>query len=142
MFRRTSQSPQLAACVDILAAADRVRVRVAALIGPHGLTLSQYNTLRILRGANESLPIMEVRRRLIERTPGITRLVDGLERKGLVKRCPSSTDRRATLCEITAAGLKRLRELDKPLETSDQAAMADLSTAEVTQLTKLLRRVR
>ena len=139
---KRAPSPELTASVEVLRAADRVRVRATAVVKPHGLTLPQFNTLRILRGAAEPLPIMEVRRRLVERTPGITRLVDGLERMGFVQRCPDTADRRSTCCEITSAGLKLLRTLDRPFAENDRESLADLSRAEVLQLTRLAQRVR
>ena len=142
MPRRTSSSTEFQASVAALCAADRIRVRASAVVGPAGLSLSQYNTLRILRGEGAPLPIMEIRRRLIERTPGITRLVDRLEQLGLVERCPCDTDRRATMCEITPAGRRVLKTLDDPMERSDRAAMTDLSKPDLKQLTALLRRVR
>jgi DNA-binding MarR family transcriptional regulator len=117
-------------------------VRAAAVVGAAGLKLPQFNTLRILRGAGEPLPIMEIRRRLSERTPGITRFINGLERMKLVTRCPCDTDRRATMCAITDAGLARLGQLDGPMADSDAQALADLSKADVAQLTALLRRIR
>ena len=142
MPRHRQPTPALTAAVEILRAADCIRVRSAAVISPRGLTLSQYNALRILRGAKAPLPTMEVRRRLIERTPGITRILKRLEQMGLVIRRPSASDGRASLCEITPAGLKRLREFDRPVERGDQDAMVDLSKADVTQLTRLLRRIK
>lgn len=125
----------------MLRAADRIRVRATAVVKPYGLTLPQFSTLRILRGAAEPLPIMEVRRRLVERTPGITRLVDGLERMGLIERCPDTADRRSTCCAITSAGLKLLRTLDGPMAENDRESLADLSRAEIAQLTRLAQRV-
>lgn len=139
---RRPHAPSSLASVETLCAADRIRVRAAAVVGAAALTLPQFNTLRVLRGAGEPLPIMEIRRRLIERTPGITRLIDGLERMKLVTRCPCDTDRRATMCEITDAGLARLGQLDRPMADSDREALADLSKADTAQLTALLRRIR
>ena len=127
--------------VAVLSAADGVRRRMAELLAASGLTLQQYNVLRILRGADEPLPTLEIAARMIERTPGITRLLDGLVRKGLVARERSATDRRTVLCRVTPAGLALLSELDGPVEASDREAVGALSEAERTTLVTLLRRI-
>jgi MarR family transcriptional regulator, organic hydroperoxide resistance regulator len=127
--------------VAVLRAADGTRRRMAELLGPIELTLQQYNVLRILRGADAPLPTLEIAARMIERTPGITRLLDGLVRKGLVARERSATDRRTVLCRVTPAGLALLSELDGPVEASDREAVGALSEAERTTLVTLLRRI-
>lgn len=127
--------------VAILRAADRVRRRMGALLAPHGLSLAQYNALRILRGAGDPLPTLEVGARMIERTPGVTRLLDGLERKGLVRRERSEEDRRTVLCRITPAGVRLLSELDSPVARSDLSAVEDLEDGETETLERLLERV-
>ena len=78
---------------------------------------------------------------MIERTPGITRLLDGLARKGLVDRERSTEDRRAVLCRITPAGLELLGQLDEPVEASDRGAVAALSAEEQAKLVELLQRI-
>jgi DNA-binding MarR family transcriptional regulator len=128
--------------VALLKAADGVRRRMAGVLADAGLTLQQYNVLRILRGARpDPLPTLEIAERMIERTPGITRLLDGLARKGLVDRERSAEDRRTVLCRITPAGLELLAELDGPVETSDRGAVATLSAEEQAKLIELLQRI-
>jgi DNA-binding MarR family transcriptional regulator len=128
--------------VAVLRAADGVRRRMAALLAPAGLSLQQYNVLRILRGARpEPLPTLEIGARVIERTPGITRLLDGLGRKGLVERKRSARDRRAVLCRITPEGLALLERLDAPVELSDRGAVAALSEQEQATLVDLLKKL-
>jgi DNA-binding MarR family transcriptional regulator len=101
------------AVVSVMRAAALVRRAFAARIEPHGLSVAQYNVLRILRGAGaEGLPTLVVRDRLIEEAPGITRLIDKLEGSGLVKRDRSSSDRRCVRCCITPAGRALLDRLD------------------------------
>jgi DNA-binding MarR family transcriptional regulator len=115
---------------------------MAAVLADTGLTLQQYNVLRILRGARpDPLPTLEIADRMIERTPGITRLVDGLVRKGLVDRERGTEDRRAVLCRITPAGLALLGELDGPVEASDRGAVEALSAEEQAKLVELLQRI-
>src|ERR1051325_2154201 len=77
--------PSQEATVALLHTADLVRRSVTAVVEPHGVTLQQYNVLRILRGATQAgLPPREIAERMVEEAPGITRLVDGLESKKLV----------------------------------------------------------
>jgi DNA-binding MarR family transcriptional regulator len=101
--------------------------------------LQQYNVLRILRGAGSAgLPTLEVSDRMIEQAPGITRLFDRLESKGLVlrQRCPA--DRRQVLCWLTAAGTELVERLDGPMNAADAGAVAALTPAELEQLIRLL----
>ncbi|MFP5247340.1 MAG: MarR family winged helix-turn-helix transcriptional regulator, partial [Thermoanaerobaculia bacterium] len=97
------------AALALLRTADLVRRSIGAVVEPEGITMQQYNVLRILRGAGEKgLPTLEIAERMVEQTPGITRLIDRLETKQLVgrERCP--TDRRQVFCRITKEGLALL----------------------------------
>lgn len=127
------------ALLGLLRAADVVRIRLAEIIEPHGVTPQQYNVLRILRGAGaDGLPTLEIGVRMIERAPGITRLLDRLEMKGLARRQRSSTDRRQVFCTITPAGLELLVTLDRPVQAVDVEIASKLSAAEQRQLIHLL----
>ena len=104
------RSPRQEAAIALLRTADVVRRRIARVVEPHGVTLQQYNVLRILAGAGgEGMPTLEIAARMIERAPGITRLLDRLEGKRLIRRerCPS--DRRQVLCWIGESGLRLLK---------------------------------
>jgi DNA-binding MarR family transcriptional regulator len=79
---------------------------------------------------------------MIEQAPGITRLLDRLDAKGLVGRARCLADRRQVLCTITERGLALLEELDEPVDTADQRVLEGLVDAEVTSLVRLLERVR
>jgi DNA-binding MarR family transcriptional regulator len=136
-------SPAQEALLALSRTTDLLQRRFAELVEPYGISLQQYNVLRILRGAGqEGTPTLEIADRMIQRTPGITRLLDKLEAKHLVrrKRCPE--DRRQVLCWITEAGLRVLADLDKPAVDSGQQAMASLGALEVRTLIALLQRVR
>lgn len=85
---------------------------------------------------------LEVSSRLIEQTPAITRLLDKLEAKNLVRRERCSQDRRQVLCWITDAGISLLAELDNQMESAAQEPFAHLSSAEVKSLIKILDRIR
>lgn len=140
---RPFASPAQEATVSLLRTADVVNRLVDRVIERHGITGQQYNVLRILRGAGEKgLPTLEIAERMIEQTPGITRLVDRLEAKKLVtrERCP--TDRRQVYCRISAAGLALLAKLDEPVRDGADRALHQLSKKEIAQLLELLDRAR
>src|SRR5262245_9625219 len=99
--------------VALMRTTDLVRRQVTALLEPYGLTLQQYNVLRILRGAGaDGQPTLEIADRMIEQAPGITRLLDRLEAKELVRRQRCPKDRRQHLCWITPKGLAILQRID------------------------------
>lgn len=138
-FRSVSQE----ALVGMLKTVDELHRRIGSFIEPEGITLQQYNVLRILRGAGgEGLPTLEIVTRMIEQAPGITRLLDRLERKHLVhrERCPS--DRRQVTCRITPSGLALLARLDRLADEMDRTLLYPLTQAEQRQLVRLLDRVR
>src|SRR4029079_16784201 len=103
------------AAIALMRTADLVRRAVGTIVEPHGLTIQQYNVLRILRGAGDKgLPTLESAERMIEETPGITRLLDRLEAKRFVARERCKSDRRRVWCRITKDGLAMLAKLDAP----------------------------
>jgi DNA-binding MarR family transcriptional regulator len=129
--------------LGLLRTADLVRRRLASVVEPEGLTLQQYNVLRILRGSRaEGLPTLDIAARMIEQTPGITRLLDRLEAKGLVRRQRCPHDRRRVLCFITKAGLGQLRALDSVVTSLDQNALGGLTRADTRRLVGILDTVR
>lgn len=146
----TSQKPQQnfrsreqQAVLGLLRTADAIKRSLAHVIEPHGITPQQYNVLRILRGAApEGLPTLTIGERMVEQTPGVTRLIDRLERKGLVARIPCPKDRRRVFCQITPKGLDLLAELDEPVNRWDAQTVSILPASEVESLIKLLDRVR
>ncbi len=131
------------AVLGILRTADELRHRLTELVSPRGITLQQYNVLRILRGAGEAgLPTLEIAERMIERSPGITRLLDRLEKKGLVRRQRCQEDRRQMLCWISADGRELLGALDGPIAQAEGEALATMETADLERLIELLDTVR
>jgi DNA-binding MarR family transcriptional regulator len=108
-----------------------------------GISPSQYNILRILRGARpKAARISEIADRMVTRDPDVTRLVDRLIKQGLARRERDSDDRRVVLVEITAAGLALLARLDRPAAESTEAAMAGLKPQQLRTLDTLLNEVR
>jgi DNA-binding MarR family transcriptional regulator len=141
--RKPFASPAQEAVVSLLRTADVLRSRLAGVVEPHGITLQQYNVLRILRGAGAAgLPTLEIALRMVERAPGITRLLDRLEAKRLVKRKRCPRDRRQVLCWITRSGLDLLARLDRPMERGDGAALGGLPRQDLGRLVRLLDAVR
>jgi DNA-binding MarR family transcriptional regulator len=129
--------------VALLRTVDVVRRRLTGLLAPHGTTPQQYNVLRILRGARpDGLPTLEIAERMIEHTPGITRLIDRLERQALVRRTRHAPDRRRVMCRITPKGLRLLAGLDPVIERADVTSLGALGPDELTLLLGLLDRVR
>jgi len=138
-FTSTSQE----AMIGVLRTADLLKRLVDQVFTPLDITLQQYNVLRILRGAGpEGLPTLAIGTRMIERAPGVTRLVDRLEARGLVQRVRSTEDRRQVVCTLTRTGTKVLASLDAPVELADSTALAALTPDEQQQLVRLLDRVR
>jgi DNA-binding MarR family transcriptional regulator len=134
-FRSRSQEAFLA----LLRTSDLAKHRFADLFDAEDITLQQYNVLRILRGAGEQgLPTLEIGERMIERTPGVTRIVDRLERKGWVSRDRGVHDRRRVWCSITDDGLALLARLDGPVDATDEAIFSGLDGEELDELLRVL----
>jgi DNA-binding MarR family transcriptional regulator len=137
------RSREQQATLGLLRTADAVKRSLAHVIEPHGITPQQYNVLRILRGAEpDGIPTLTIGERMIEQTPGVTRLVDRLERKDLVVRTPCPKDRRRVFCRITPKGLDLLKELDEPVNRWDAQTVSVLPASELDSLITLLDRVR
>jgi DNA-binding MarR family transcriptional regulator len=137
------ESPEQEAILALQRTTDLLRRHFTQVIGPHGISPQQYNVLRILRGAGAAgTPTLDIADRMIEKTPGITRLLDRLEAKHLVRRRRSPEDRRQVLCWITESGLKLLAELDKPVSDTGPRYLQSLSSDEVRQLIDMLERIR
>jgi DNA-binding MarR family transcriptional regulator len=137
------KSPAHEAVVGLMRTADVVKRRFAEVVEPRGITLPQYNVLRILRGAGPAgLPTLEVGDRLVEHAPGMTRMMDRLEARGWVRRerCPG--DRRQVLCRLTPPGKELVDSLDRPMDRAAEDAVAVLGKDEQRELVSLLDRVR
>ena len=138
-FRNSSQE----AALSLMRTAHLIQRNYSRFVEPHGLTIQQYNVLRILRGAGGAgLPTLEIGERMIEQTPGITRLLDRLEAKTMVKRERSSNDRRQVFCRIAPAGLAQLAKIDDPIDHGGEEAFADLKEDEIRALVGQLERLR
>ena len=140
---RPFHSPAHEALLSVVRTAAVVQRLLAQVVEPTGITLQQYNVLRILRGAGSAgLPTLAIRDRMIEEAAGITRLLDKLAAAGFVVRERSTPDRRQVLCQITPSGLALLSALDAPIDATTDAAFATLDEAESATLIELLGAVR
>lgn len=140
--RRPFHSRSQEAVLGLLKTADGIGRSLNAVLAPYGITRQQYNVLRILRGAGEPLPTLSIAERMVEQTPGITRLLDRLEAKGLAGRERCAEDRRQVLCSISPQGLDLLKRLDEPMAKADARPMAELSDRDLSKLIRILDRVR
>ncbi|HTZ33224.1 MAG TPA: MarR family transcriptional regulator [Methylomirabilota bacterium] len=128
--------------VTILKTADRLAQQAEQIIKPSGLTATQYNVLRILRGAEpHGLSCRVIGDRMISRDPDMTRLLDRLEKQGCITRARQTDDRRVIKTRITAEGLKQLKKLDRPVHELHQGQFRHMSPVKLKQLAELLAEV-
>jgi DNA-binding MarR family transcriptional regulator len=128
--------------LEILRTSDLLSRALTRLIKEADLSSTQYNVLRILRGAKGALPCGEIGNRMITRDPDITRLLDRLDARGLVSRSRDSEDRRTVLTEITAEGLRLLARLDEPIQDAHRRQLGHLGRERLGALGELLRLAR
>ena len=129
--------------VGLFRTADVVRRVLGAVVGGRGITLQQYNVLRILRGAGSAgLPTLEIGERMVEQAPGVTRLLDRLEAKRLVRRERCGTDRRQVLCWIEPAGKHLLSDLERPMRDAARRRLAGLDARALETFITLMEAVR
>ena len=140
--RRPFESLEQEANLNIARTADRFGICFTRLFREYGLTPSQYNVLRILRGEEKPLPILEVADRMLAAVPGITGLIDRLEGMGLLARERSTEDRRVVYVAITPQGLELLARLDEPEAAMHRRLIGHLSAAELRELSRLLEKAR
>lgn len=131
------------AFLNLLRTANLFEQHHARFFKPWGLTPTQYNALRILRGSHPgSLPCSEVGERMVTPVPDVTRLLDRLEAKGLVHRGRDPADRRVVRVEVSDTGLELLAGIDEPLEEWLAAQLGHLPDGELQRLSELLERAR
>ncbi len=128
--------------LSLLRTNDQLMIRFTRLFRAYGLTPSQYNILRILRGEGKPLPILEIAERTITVVPGITGLIDRLERAGFVERRRCAADRRVIRVALTAEGAKVVGDLDGPVMDLHKDLLGHLSAGELKDLIRLLEKVR
>src|SRR5438477_8300175 len=140
--KRAFESPQEGARLSVVRSSEQLQIRFARLLREHGLTPSQYNVLRILRGEGKPLPILEIASRTITVVPGITGLIDRLEQAGFVNRLRCQKDRRVIYVALTDHATTTLAALDEPVMALHRKLLGHLSGAELKELIRLLEKVR
>jgi DNA-binding MarR family transcriptional regulator len=131
------------ASLAMMKAADKLQGRVAEMLKEYGLSPTQYNALRILRGAGpEGLTCSQIGERMINRDPDITRLLARLEGRRLVIRRRERKDRRVVMTSITPAGLDLLRSIDEPIMDFHHHLLGHMGEARLKSLIRLLNAAR
>ena len=129
--------------LNVMRTAATFRKGVAETLKPFDLTAPQYNILRILRGAPEDgLPCSDVGERLVSQDPDVTRLLDRLEKRGLVTRGRSLTDRRVVNARITDAGKELADKLDGPINNVHETQLGHMKKKRLRELIELLEKAR
>ena len=135
-------SPEQEANLNVLRTSDLLQNRFGRFFREYGLTSSQYNVLRILRGEGKPLPSLEIGERMIQKVPAITGLIDRLEKQQFVIRRRCQEDRRVVYVEITPAAKKLLKQIDEPLLTLHKQLSQALTQGELTELSRLTAKLR
>jgi DNA-binding MarR family transcriptional regulator len=136
--RRRLACPEEVTFLELLRTTDMLSRGLTALLKTEDISSTQYNVLRILRGAPEGLPCGEIGSRMITRDPDITRLLDRMEKRGLISRCRETKDRRMVMARITPEGVKLLGRLDEPVEEAHRKQLGHLGRERLRALTELL----
>jgi DNA-binding MarR family transcriptional regulator len=132
------ESPHHEAFLNLLVAAAYLRGALEDLCAAHGITEGQYNVLRILRGRHpDGYARCEVARRMVERAPDVTRLIDRLEAQGLAERERSENDRRMSVTRITRRGLLLLDHMQPAISGLNESLSRRLSAKDARSLSRL-----
>jgi DNA-binding MarR family transcriptional regulator len=136
--QRTFTSPHQEAMLSVMVCSDVLLRLMEELTEPHGITSAQYNVLRILRGVHPGgHPRREIIQRMIQVAPDVTRLIDRLEKNGLVRRDKSTEDKRLSMTFITEKGLELLEGIQPQLDEVNRKLWENLSDDEAFALAKL-----
>jgi DNA-binding MarR family transcriptional regulator len=136
--KRRPPSPEEATFLDLMRTADKLTRGLVQILKTEDLSATQYNVLRILRGTPEGLPCGEIASRMITRDPDVTRLLDRMEKRGLIERWRETRDRRVVMAKITPEGLKILARLDEPILETHRRQLGHLGRERLRLLTELL----
>jgi len=136
--KRRIGSPEETAFLDLMRTTDMLSRGLVGVLKGEDLSATQYNVLRNLRGSPEGLACGEIACRMITRDPDVTRLLDRLEKRGLIARCRETKDRRTVMVRITPEGLKVVARLDGPVQTGHRRQLGHLGPARLRALTELL----
>ena len=131
-------SPEETAFLDLLRTADMLTRSAFGVLKAEDLSSTQYNVLRILRGSPQGLPCGEIAGRMITRDPDVTRLLDRMEKRGLISRARDSRDRRMVLARISVEGLKLVNRLDAPVQQMHRKLLGHMGRERLRALGKAL----
>src|SRR6185437_9929369 len=132
---RHTRSLEEAVFLDLVRTSDVLSRRLVYVLKNEDLSSNQYNVLRILRGAPDGLPCGEIGNRMITRDPDITRLLDRLEKRGLISRHRETKDRRMVMARITRDGMQLLARMDEPVREGHRAQLGHLGRERLKALT-------
>src|SRR5208283_5837253 len=135
---RRSECPEETAFLELLRTTDMLSRGLFRVLKAEDLSPTQYNVLRILRGAPKGLPCGEIASRMITRDPDVTRLLDRLEKRELISRCRETKDRRTVMTRITPEGLDMLTRLDEPVQATHRKQLGHLGRERLRDLAVLL----
>lgn len=130
------------AMLSLVRTADVVSQRAGDLLKLFDISPAQYNVLRILRGAKEALACGQIAERMVSRDPDITRLLDRMERRGLISRERDGQDRRVVKTQIGVKGLSLLEEIEPSLAAHHRRQFAALGDKKLRQLVEWLEQIR
>ncbi len=136
--KRRIGSREEAAFLDLVRTCDLLSRGLVQILKTEDISPTQYNVLRILRGSPAGLPCGEIANRMITRDPDVTRLLDRMEKRGLISRSRDIKDRRTVTARITTAGLKVLGRLDEPIQDVHRKQLGHLGRNRLWALTELL----
>ncbi len=140
--KRPFESPEQEAALNVLRTNDQLQNRFLRLFREYGVTPSQYNILRILRGEGKPMPSLEIGERMIQVVPAMTGLIDRLEKQSLVRRERCLEDRRVIYIVLTEEGEQLLAKLDEPVAELHRALLGHLSKSELAEPSRLLEKAR
>ncbi len=140
--KRPFESPEKEAMLNIARTSDRFQNRFGKLFREFGLTGSQHNVLRILRGEGKPMPCREITKRMIQVVPAMTGLLDRLEKDGYVTRTRCEKDGRVVYVDLTAKAKSVLELIDAPLSDLYRECLGHLTRAELVELSRLLEKAR
>ena len=135
---RLEGSAEEAAYLDLLRTADVLTRGAIGVLKAEELSSTQYNVLRILRGSPQGLTCGEIAGRMITRDPDVTRLLDRMEKRGLISRSRESRDRRVVLARISPEGLKLVNRLDEPVQKIHRKQLGHMGKDRLRALAELL----
>lgn len=138
--QKSIQDPHQEAIVNLIIVSQRVRTRLESLCESENITLSQFNILRILKGVYPGAhPRSEIRKRMVDKSD-VTRLIDRLENRALVRRISADKDKRHSLTVITEEGIVLLEKLNAKFPSAHNEILKNFTLPELTELTELLKK--